>query len=132
MRPLACGEAAAMDSMPSGQHASDLGGHDVGRAEQLVGDAQPLGTWCTEDAVPIAIDGRRDAACGHHLAQQQQVASGVLLLTEKRRQRLTGGIVHRTQQAPARTVWAQPAVRTTVQLQQHAFGRHALAASAMG
>jgi len=109
---LACGEAAAIEWMPKfGQHPPDLRGQHVGGVQQLVLDAEPLGAWRAEDAVAIAVDGGGNATAGDYLAQQQQVASAVFLVAEHRSHRVAGGVVDGTQQAPARTSRAEPAVR---------------------
>src|SRR5262249_24289858 len=114
------------------QHPPDLRRRHVCGTQQLLLHTEPVGAWRSEDAVSIAIDGGRNATRGDPLAQQHQVAGGVLLLAEQRRAWLTGGIVDGAQQAPARTVTTKLAVGTAVELQQHAFGRHALATFSVG
>ena len=59
---------------------------------------------------------------------QQEIAEAILLFTEKCVDHAAGGVVHGEQDRELRSVLAQPAVVTAVQLDQHALLGHPLAA----
>ncbi|MFN0072531.1 MAG: hypothetical protein ACKVVP_13685 [Chloroflexota bacterium] len=84
-----------------------------------------------EDAETIMIERLGDTVGPEHLAQQQQVALGILLGPEHRGHHGTGRIVNGGQERTAGLVGARPGMRAAIDLKQHAHLRDAIPAPPM-
>ena len=72
--------------------------------------------------------GHRNAAAPYQSLHQPEIAEAVLLLAEQGVDHAAGGVIHGEEQRELRPVLAQPTVMAAVQLDQHAFLGHPLAA----
>ena len=79
-----------------------------------------------EHAVAVGVESHGQAATLHQPADQQEVAVGILLLTEPGGHHRAGGVIHRQQQHELGASVLQPGVVATVQLHQHASLGHPL------
>jgi hypothetical protein len=118
MRPLAWGDWAAMEAMPSSPSSRP---NWVGSAppRQLLLAAPGARRVGLEDAVAVVVERQRAARAGDELPQQQEVAVGILDRVEQRRRDRAGRVVDAGQQGELRPAPLQPGVRAAVELPQH-------------
>ena len=130
MRPLACALWAAIEVIPSSARARP---NCVGlrRSASCSSSVRGLALAGLEDAVPIAVQGERDAVPADRLAQDGQIAGRILLLTEGRPGDDPGRVVDGGDEGQARATLAQPIVATSVGLEEHARLGHPVAAAAV-
>jgi hypothetical protein len=81
-----------------------------------------------EYAVAISVEGIWHALAQENMAQEQEVAMGILLLTKERSHDLARGIVDSTNQRAMWTPCLQPRVWAGVDLQEHPALRHPVSA----
>jgi hypothetical protein len=109
--------------------ATDLGG--LGPALELLGQAERGAGVAVEDPMPIGVGGPREAIAPDEVAQEEEVAVGILLEAEDSGQDAAGGIINGGQQHEPRATILQPGVLAAIHLDEEAGLRHALAATAM-
>ena len=76
--------------------------------------------------VPVAVQSEGYPVPFDDAAQRQEVAGGVLLLSEQRNRRRADGVVDGEEQGEPRAPALQPIVNAPVDLRQHPFLGHAL------
>ena len=108
--------------LPEG--APDLGG--IGAAAQLFIQRKRRAFAALEDAVPIRVDRDREAMGSHQVAEQQQVAGGILAFAEDGPQDLAGGVVDCMKQDERGAAGLQPGVMAAVHLDEEPGATHAL------
>jgi len=111
------------------ERPADLSG--LGSALELLGQGARGAGVAVKDPMPIGVGRSREAIAPDELAQEEEVAVGVLLETEDAPQHAAGGVIDGGQQHKPRAAVLQPGVVAAVQLDQEAGLRHALAAAAM-
>jgi hypothetical protein len=79
----------------------------------------------------VVVELQGDAVAPERLAQEEEVALGVLLLTEESGHDLASGVVDGAEEAGLGLVWAEPVVEAAVYLQEHSFLGSAVPAAAM-
>jgi|SRR5713226_2805250 len=111
------------------QHAADLGGGAL--ALQLLGE-RPAGVSCAfEDAVPIGVDGEREAGAAGELAKDLDVAVSGFLRVEPPGEHMAGRIIDESVQNERGAALLQPGMVAAIALDEHPRLRHALASAAM-
>lgn len=83
------------------ERPADLRG--LGAALELLGQGERGAGIATKDPMPIGVDGRRQAIAPDELAEEEEVAVGVLLAAEDRSQDAAGGVINGRQQHEPRT-----------------------------
>ena len=84
-----------------------------------------------EDRVAVVVELQREAVVPEHLAQEEEVAVGVLVLAEEGGNDFAGGVVDGAEDGGWGLVWAEPVVEAAVYLQEHSFLKPTIAAAAM-
>jgi len=84
-----------------------------------------------EDRVAVVVELQREAVVPEHLAQEEEVAVGVLVLAEEGGNDFAGGVVDGAEDGGWGLVWAEPVVEAAVYLQEHSFLGPAIAAAAV-
>ncbi len=111
------------------QHAADLSG---GALPLQLFLERPTGVSSAfEDAVPIGVDGERQAGAAGELAEDLEVAMGGFLRVEPPGKHVAGGIIDECMQDKCGAALLQPGVLAAVTLDEHAGLGHPLAAAAM-
>lgn len=103
----------------------------LGAALELLGQGERGAGIAMKNAMPIGVDGSRQAIAPDEVAQEEEVAVGVLLEAEDSGQDSAGGVIDGRQQHEPRTAVFQPGVLAAVHLDQEPGLRHALPAAAM-
>ncbi len=111
------------------ERTPDLGRGDV--ALELLHQAPWSPRIAMKDAVPIRVGRRGQAIAADELAQQQEIAVGILLGTKDTRQDFARGIVDGGEEDEARAALLEPGMVTAVHLDEKPGLWHALAAAAM-
>lgn len=106
------------------ERAADLRG--IGAAAQLLVQRERRAVPAFEDAVAVRVDRDREPMGGHQVAEEQQVAGGILALAEDGAQDPAGSVVDRMEQDERRAAGLQPGVMAAVHLDQEAGLTHAL------
>lgn len=117
-----------MSRMPSLEEVPELGRLRT-PGELLLEAGDFLGS--EEDRMLIAVDGHRNASPPHHLAKQLEVPLGVLVLTEACPRHQARGVINAAHQAEPGPTPFQPVMPAGIDLQEHAFSRHAVTAAPM-
>jgi hypothetical protein len=109
--------------------AADLRGR--GLAAELFFDRPGLARGAFEDPVPIGVAGQREAWAEGNLAEDLEIGGGGLDRIEVGAEDFAGGVIDRGVQDELRAAVFQPGVMAAIELDEHAFLSHALAAGAM-
>ncbi len=111
------------------ERPADLGRGDL--ALELLREALWRPRITMKDAVPIGVGGGRQAIAADELAQQQEIAVGVLLGAKDAGQDFPCGIVDGREEHEARAALLEPGMVTAVHLDEEPRLGHALAPTAM-
>lgn len=111
------------------ERAPDLGRGDV--ALELLRQALWSPRVAMKDAMPIGVGRRGQAIASDELAQQQEIAVGILLGAKDTSQDFARGIVDGREEDEARAAILEPGMVTAVHLDEKPGLRHALASAAM-
>src|SRR5579864_1162467 len=111
------------------ERASDLGRGDL--ALELLRQAVRRARIAMKDAMPIRVGRGGQAIAADELAQQQEIAVGILRGAKDARQHLAVGIVDGGEEDEARAAILEPGMVATVHLDEQTGLRHPLAAAAM-
>ena len=79
----------------------------------------------------VPVDGARDPGALDRVAQDREIARGILLLAEDGRDHLPRRVVDGPDQGEAGTAALEPVVPAPVELEEEALGRHPRAAAAV-
>src|SRR4051812_19154045 len=79
----------------------------------------------------VAVDGQGSSRGADDLLDEEEIAVGILGLTEQGIRDDVGGIVDGANEGQERATVLEPIVAATIELEQHAFLRRAVAARAM-
>jgi hypothetical protein len=111
------------------QDAADLG--RGGAALQLLGERERGAGLAVEDPMAVGVGGAGHAIAAEELAEEQEIAVGILLQAKDAAEDLPRGVVDRGMEDEARPPVFEPRVVTAVHLDQQAGLRHGLAPAAM-
>lgn len=101
------------------------------RPLELFFEAPARGAGAPEDAVAVGVGGEGEAGSASELAEDVKVACGRFLIVEPAGEDLTRGIIHGGVQDESGTAVFEPGMMAAVELDEHAFLRHAVAAGAV-
>jgi hypothetical protein len=128
--PLALGRGGGDPADPEFlEGAADLGRGDVAR--ELLRQALWRPRIAMKDAMPIGVGRCRQAIAADELAQEQEIAVGILLGAKHTSQDFARGIVDGGEEDEARAAIFEPGMVTAVHLDKKPGLRHALAPAAM-
>lgn len=111
------------------ERAPDLSGGDI--ALELLRQALGSPRIAMKDAMPIGVGGRGQAIAADQLAQQQEIAVGILLGAKDACEDFARGIVDGREEDEARATLLEPGMVTTVHLDEQSGLGHALAPATM-
>ena len=107
----------------------DLGG--LGRPLQLLGQGQRGAGIAVKDPMAIGVGGGGEAIAPDQVAEQEEVALGIFLITKHAPEHLAGCIVNRRVEDEAGAAIFEPGMVAAIHLDEKARLRHAVAAAAM-